>query len=131
MLFQYLLVAFYLSIYFCWKNTEHWKETLNRHYLKLQRIILFIWKKKSKQYFVCTKGLFAYNSVLTHKTVMCMGSTLVVVEMWEGGYIKIPVCEKDNYNNKNGDFISRFVHNEKIKKKKPQMLYVHAMYILK
>lgn len=45
---------------------------------------------------------------------MCMGSTLVVVEMWEGGYIKIPVCEKDNYNNKNGDFISRFVHNEKI-----------------
>lgn len=35
-----------------------------------------------------------------------------------GGYIKIPVCEKDNYNNKNGDFISRFVHNEKIKKKK-------------
>lgn len=31
-----------------------------------------------------------------------------------GGYIKIPVCEKDNYNNKNGDFISRFVHNEKI-----------------
>lgn len=62
---------------------------------------------------------------------MCMGSTLVVVEMWEGGYIKIPVCEKDNYNNKNGDFISRFVHNEKIKKKKPQMLYVHAMYILK
>lgn len=48
-----------------------------------------------------------------------------------GEYIKIPVCEKDNYNNKNGDFISRFVHNEKIKKKKPQMLYVHAMYILK
>lgn len=31
-----------------------------------------------------------------------------------GEYIKIPVCEKDNYNNKNGDFISRFVHNEKI-----------------
>lgn len=41
-----------------------------------------------------------------------------------GGYIKIPVCEKDNYNNKNGDFISRFVHNEKIILKKTRRCFM-------